>query len=67
MNGLEKEFGGALLILRVDIFSPAGRELTRIYGSRVTPTFILFGPAGQEIWRRFGTIDPDQIRASLLR
>lgn len=65
MNGLQTELVGELVVLRVDVNSPTGRELTAEYGSRVTPTFIFFDSAGEELWRQFGTLDRDRVRASM--
>lgn len=65
MNGLETELEGELVVLRVDINSPTGRELSADFGSRVTPTFIFFNPAGEEVWRQFGTLDPGRVRSSM--
>jgi thioredoxin-related protein len=65
VNGLETELAGELVVLRVDVNSPTGRELTVEYGSRVTPTFIFFDPDGEEVWRQFGTLDPERVRASM--
>ena len=65
VHGLETELAGQLVVLRVDVNSPAGRELTKEYGSRVTPTFIFFTPDGREAWRQLGSLDADRVRASL--
>ena len=65
VEGLEKELAGKLVVLRVDVDSPAGRALTKQYGSRVTPTFIFFTPEGEEAWRQFGGLDANKVRASL--
>jgi len=67
VDGLEVEFGEKLLVLRVDILSAPGQELSRIFSSRVTPTFIMFDAEGGEIWRQFGSIDSDKVRAFLAR
>ena len=62
VHGLETELAGQLVVLRVDVNSPAGRVLTAEYGSRVTPTFIFFTPDGEEAWRQFGSLDADRVR-----
>lgn len=67
MNGLETEFGAALIVLRVDISDPAGQQVSLRYGSRTTPTFILLDGSGSEIWRQVGGLDADQVRAALAR
>lgn len=65
MNGLEEELGSELVILKVDVYTSAGRELTAEYNSIGTPTFIFLDPDGVELWRMIGTIDPERVRASL--
>jgi hypothetical protein len=54
-----------LVVIRVDIQSEAGAQLTSRYGSRVSPTFIFFDATGAEQWRSFGSIDADQVRSEL--
>ena len=49
----------------VDVYTPAGRDLSAEYNSIGTPTFIFFDPNGAEVWRSIGTVDPDQVRDSL--
>ena len=65
MNRLETELGNEMLILRVDIQSANGKEISKLYPSRITPTFILFDPQGEEIWRSIGNLDPEKVRDSL--
>ena len=65
MNGLKTELAGRLDILQVDVYTPAGRELSGVYNSFGTPTFIFFDPEGNEVWRSIGSIDADKVRASL--
>jgi thioredoxin-related protein len=52
-------------VIRVDIQSETGSQLTREFGSRVTPTFIFFDESGAEQWRSFGNIDANQVRGEL--
>lgn len=63
VNGLEQEFDGQLIVIRVDIQTQVGNQLTSQYGSRVSPTFIFFDADGGEQWRSFGSIDADQVRS----
>jgi thioredoxin-related protein len=65
VNGLQQELGSQLLILKVDVYTNAGRELSNEYNSFGTPTFIFFEPDGTELWRSIGSIDSDKVRASL--
>ena len=65
VSRLENEFGAGLLVLKVNVQSQAGRELSVVYGSRVTPTFILFDGSGTEVWRGLGGLNADRISALL--
>ena len=64
MDGLEAEFDGQLRVIRVDVQSQSGREISRLYGS-FTPTFVFFDPQGEEIWREIGSLDADLVRQSM--
>ena len=65
VNRLETELAGKLTVLRVDVNSEAGRELTAQTGSRGTPTFIFYNASGAEQWRQIGSLSPEKVRASL--
>lgn len=65
MNGLRTELGQQLVILQVDIYTTAGRELSSEYNGVFTPTFIFFNLDGEEVWRTVGSLDAEQVRASM--
>lgn len=65
MNGLKSELVGELVILQVDVYTTAGRELSEVYNSIGTPVFIFFDQDGAEVWRSIGSINPDKVRTSL--
>jgi thiol:disulfide interchange protein len=65
VNGLKTELAGQLVILQVDVYTPAGRDLSSVYNNIGTPTFIFFDAGGDEIWRSIGSIDADRVRDSL--
>jgi len=65
VNRLENEWAGQLMVLKVDVNSDAGRELTAEMGSAATPTFIFYDASGVELWRQIGSLDADKVRASL--
>jgi len=65
VNGLKEELAGRLIVLKVDVNSAAGREVSARIGSRVTPTFIFYEAAGSELWRQFGSLDAQKVRAAL--
>jgi thioredoxin-related protein len=65
VDGLENELGNKLLIIRLDIQQPVGRELAAAYGFEYTPTYIFFDGRGKELWRSIGEIDPQKVQDSL--
>lgn len=65
MDGIEKELGSKLTVIRVDIHTPVGKELTGPMGFEYTPTFIFFGPDGSELWRQVGGLDVERVRQSV--
>ena len=65
MDGIENEFKGQLIVLRVNIQDPDSRILADRYGFEFTPTFIFLGPQGEELWRSVGSLDAQKIRGSL--
>lgn len=67
MDGLEQELQGRLVVVRIEVRTPAGRELSDRYGARVTPTFVLLDGEGEEIWRQVGRLDPERVRESVTR
>jgi thioredoxin-related protein len=65
VDGLEKEMGDRLEIIRVNIQSRAGRELAPVYNFEYTPTFVFFDSQGNEGWRSIGTLDVQKVRDSV--
>jgi len=65
VDGLESEFKGRLLVIRVDIQSETGRTLALLYDFQYTPTFIFFDAQGKELWRSIGQLDVAKLRGSL--
>ena len=65
VDRLENEWRGKLTVRRVDIQSPAGKQLVAEYRIELTPTFIFFDAAGREQWRSVGGVDAAQVRISL--
>jgi hypothetical protein len=62
VDGLEREMARRLEVIRLDLDTPAGRELGRRWNLRFTPSFILFDAAGGEAWRGTGRLDPAEVR-----
>ncbi len=65
VDQLERELAGRLLIIRLNVQEPAGRELGRLYGFEYTPTFIFFDPQGRELWRQVGDLNVQRVRDSV--
>jgi thioredoxin-related protein len=65
VDGIEQEYNGRLLVIRLNIQEQVGRELAPVFGFEYTPTFIFFDAQGNELWRSVGSLDPDKLRQSL--
>jgi thiol:disulfide interchange protein len=62
LDSLETEWKREVSVVRLDMGSAPGQELSAQLNARFTPTFILFDSAGQEIWRAVGTLDAGVVR-----
>ena len=65
VDGIEQEFEGQLLVIRLNVQEEIGRELAPVYGFEFTPTFIFFDAQGNELWRSVGSLDLDRLRQSI--
>ncbi|MBV6397351.1 MAG: hypothetical protein HFACDABA_02965 [Anaerolineales bacterium] len=65
VDGIEQEYEGRLMVIRLNIQEQVGRELAPFYGFELTPTFIFFDAQGSEIWRSVGNLDLARLRHSL--
>lgn len=65
VDGIEAQYAGRLVVLRVNVQDPAGKALASQYDFRVTPTFIFFDASGTEVWRSVGSIAPQKVADSL--
>lgn len=65
VDNVEAQYAGRLIVLRVDVQSPAGRELAAVYGFQYTPTFLFFDAAGREVWREIGGLTLERLEQSL--
>jgi thioredoxin-related protein len=65
VDGIERDYGDQLKVLRVDIQTETGQEIAYQLKSMATPTFIFFDGSGKELWRTIGRIDPQRIRDQL--
>lgn len=65
LDALEAELKGRVSIVRLDMSSPAGRQLSAQLNAHFTPTFILFDAEGREIWRAVGELNAAAVRDAL--
>lgn len=65
VDRLEQELDGQLLVIRLNIQEPVGRELGNAYKFQYTPTFIFFDAQGNELWRQVGGLDEQRVRDSI--
>jgi thioredoxin-related protein len=65
VDGIEREFADRLVVLRVNIQEPLGRELKMAYQVEFTPTFVLFDAEGAQIGKFVGAIDPNVVRSAV--
>ncbi len=65
VDGIEKQYRGQLVVIRVNIQSAAGRTLAPLYDFQYTPTFIFFDAGGNELWRSVGQLDTANVGEAL--
>jgi len=54
VDGLEREVGDRVQILRLNILSPVGRAAASAYAVRAVPTFVLFDAGGEMVYYQAG-------------
>ena len=65
VDGIEKQYQGRLVVIRLDIQSATGQALAPIYGFQYTPTFVFFDATGKELWRSIGQLDTTKLSESV--
>jgi hypothetical protein len=65
VDGIENEHKDELIVLRINIQSPAGKALGSYFRATMTPTFIFFDSQGLEQWRSVGSIDRQRVEKFL--
>lgn len=65
VDRLEEQTQGRLIVIRLDIHEPVGRQIGAEYGFQYTPTFIFFDGQGKEQWRAIGSLDAERVLDSL--
>lgn len=62
VNGLEKEWAGAVQVVQVNIQNSTNQPLLERIDARFTPTFVLLDTNGKEVWRSVGSIRAEEVR-----
>jgi thioredoxin-related protein len=65
VDGIEEQYKGRLVVIRLDIQSEIGHTLAPLYGFQYTPTFIFFDAQGKELWRSIGQLETAKLSESL--
>jgi thioredoxin 1 len=65
VDGIEREHGQRLKVIRVNIQDPPGQALAGLYQFEFTPTFVLFDGEGREVLRQVGAVDPAAVSRAL--
>ena len=60
LEGLKKQLGERVKIVKIDIDSPVNRQLVNSYQVQAVPTLMLF-KAGKMVWRQSGAMQATQI------
>ena len=61
LEGLKKQLGERVKIVKIDIDTPVNRQLVNSYQVQAVPTLMLF-KAGKMVWRQSGAMQATQIR-----
>ena len=61
LEGLKKQLGERVKIVKIDIDSPVNRQLVNSYQVQAVPTLMLF-KAGKMVWRQSRAMQATQIR-----
>lgn len=64
LEGLKKQLGERVKIVKIDIDSPVNRQLVNSYQVQAVPTLMLF-KAGKMVWRQSGAMQATQIRQEI--
>lgn len=67
MDGLERELGEKVQVLRLSVMDDVGGPLAMRYGVRGVPTFVLLDGAGQVVLTQVGMPDREEIRTAVVQ
>jgi thioredoxin-related protein len=66
VDGIERELGDEMRVLRVSVMDDVGGQLAARYGVRSVPTFVLLDGDGEIMLRQVGMPQRDEIEAALV-
>ncbi|MGQ9456782.1 MAG: thioredoxin family protein [Anaerolineae bacterium] len=65
VDGLERDLGDRVVVIRLDGGSSLGREWAWRARVRAVPTFVLYRPGGEEAYRQVGWLDRERVEEVL--
>ena len=66
VDGLERELGEKVQVLRLSVMDDVGGPLAMRYGVRGVPTFVLLDGAGEVVLKQAGMPDREAIKAAVV-
>lgn len=66
VDGLERQYANRVRMVRVDLMTPAGRELAERYRFDLTPYFVGFDARGTVVWQVRGRVPASAMLDQLL-
>ncbi|NLF02593.1 MAG: thioredoxin family protein [Anaerolineales bacterium] len=65
VDGLERELGDRMQVLRVSVMDDVGSQLAARYSVRSVPTSVLLDGSGEVVLRQVGTPQREDVEAAL--
>jgi hypothetical protein len=62
VDGLEQDLAGQAKVIRLDLWSPVGREAARHFGVRGLPTLLVVDGEGRVVLTQLGLLRPGEVR-----
>ena len=61
VDGLERELGDRVQIIRLDATDATSREIGQRLGFQLTPSYAIFDGGGNRVWQVQGVISREQV------
>jgi len=61
VDGIERDLGGSVQVLRLDVGDSVGRDLAIRYGVRGVPFLVLLDGEGRVVLKQAGTPRPEEV------